>query len=261
MRLKELKLKNRVLTFLIFVALILLSSCNQEEGKFVLSQYSFSNTQKFEILNEKSSEKSVDGIIPITVFNQAVLVSSGMSLSYGASFTKDSVKINQMKISNNQFNWKFSPIRFEDNDTQYFGAKNLIIPNDKMLGESFNCDIFLEDGTIINDSIINQKISIRPLKEKLSVLDDMVLIIDSASITTIDLIHLENLDLLDESADANYVIRLYKDKKLLLERELNLGFSTDYYLFKSSYLKSCDTIFLAKKISNSTLSCNLYTIK
>lgn len=275
MRLKELKLKNKNLLFSIFIVLILLSSCNQEEGKFVTSQYNFSYTQNYEILKEKPIYESDKESIPFSDFNQSIFLSSSTSLSYGASFTKDSIGINQMVISNNQFNWTFSPVRFDADDMIYFGSKNLIIPNKKMLGENFNCDIFLEDGTIIRDKILNPSRSIQPLKESLLVLNDMLLIINPIKISKdfeheksdsmihkkINLLKIMDLDISNTVEDANYIIKLYKENKLLLECELNLDLSSEYYLFKSSYLEKCDIIFLAKKVSNSALSCNLYTIK
>jgi hypothetical protein len=274
-RLIELKQKNKILIFLIFIFIILLSSCNQEEGNFVLSQYNFTNTQNYEILNDNVVVQSKNGIIPSSTFNLPVFVSSNMSLSYGASFTNDSVSINQMKISNNFFNWTFPPVSFEDNDTLYFGNKNLIIPNVKMLGEKLNCEIFLEDGTIINDTIYNPTTIIQPLMEELSILNDMLLIInpikngensklsmaDTFNQNKIDLFEITDLDTLDNVNDANYVLRLYKDNKALLDRELKLDLSNEYYLFTSSYLKNCDTMLLTKKVSNRALSSNLYKIK
>lgn len=269
------KQKNKILIFLIFIFIILLSSCNQEEGNFVLSQYNFTNTQNYEILNDNVVVQSKNGIIPSSTFNLPVFVSSNMSLSYGASFTNDSVSINQMKISNNFFNWTFPPVSFEDNDTLYFGNKNLIIPNVKMLGEKLNCEIFLEDGTIINDTIYNPTTIIQPLMEELSILNDMLLIInpikngensklsmaDTFNQNKIDLFEITDLDTLDNVNDANYVLRLYKDNKALLDRELKLDLSNEYYLFTSSYLKNCDTMLLTKKVSNRALSSNLYKIK
>lgn len=256
------KLKNKVILFTIFIFSIFLSSCNQEEGKFVLSRYNFTNTQKYEILNQKKEDGSVDGLIPLSSFNKSLFISSNMSLSYGASFTTDSVKINQIKIANSLFNWTFLPEHFEYEATQYFGSTNLTIPNNQMLGDSFSCDIYLEDGTIINDKIINQRSNIPPLKEDVFILDNMILITNSSNtIQNIASFKSIDLDALDNASDGNFSIKLFENNKLLLDKELNLDIDNEYRLFTSSYLQKCDTILLVKKISNSANSCNLYSIK
>jgi hypothetical protein len=265
------KQKNSFILFLSLTFVLILSSCNQEEGKFVLSQYNYSYTQSYKIINNNSMDESEEQSLSVYDFNDSEYISTQQSLSYGASFTKDSVKINQLKISNDVFNWTLNPNIFEDNGTKYFGAKNLIIPNVNMLSDGLRCEIYLEDGTIVNDTIPVENVIFTPLKVKLSILNDYVLLEDisdsssndnrSYKTLTLDSLKSNDLELVPFNSNSNFIIRFYKENKLLYEKELNLMFDDNYYLFQSQYVSKCDTIYIAKKNSNNSLSSNLYSIE
>lgn len=263
--------KNSFILFLSLTFVLILSSCNQEEGKFVLSQYNYSYTQNYKIINNDSTEESKENSLSVYDFNDSEYISTQQSLSYGASFTKDSVKINQMKISNDVFNWTFKPSMFEDEGTKYYGAKNLIIPNANILSDDLSCEIYLEDGTIINDTISTANVIFDSLNVELSILNEYLLLEDisdyasdtnlSFKTSTLDSLKFSDLELVPFNSNSNFIIRFYKENKLLYEKELNLVFNNNYYLFKSQYVSKCDAIYIAKKNSNNSLSSNLYLIE
>lgn len=262
------KLKNNY--FLLIILVLILSSCNQEESKFVLSQNNFSYNQYFEVYNTKTLKTQNTSTIDNSFFNNSEFINKNYSLSYGASFTDDKIEINQIKISNNLFHWTFIPDRFDDNNNSYFGNKNLVFPNSAMLSESLKCEIFLKDGTLINDSIPVGNLILKPLDYKLSLLDDYILIvpikgnqdkIGLSSKINIDLSKAVDIDLKTKNLHStNSILKFYKNNEILYQQDISLNPTSNYYLFKSSYLKECDAIYLAMKSSNNTLSGNIYNI-
>lgn len=256
---------NRKVRFLLIALVIvtLLSSCAKEESKLVSSQYNFSIVNSYNLKNSDDKVEDNKNSIFSNDLKDSQYISTNSSLSYGALFSSNEVDINQVKITNEFFNWTFKPVRIKDNDLTYYGAKNLVIPNIQMIGKTFDCSIYLNNGTLLKDRIVNPVIENNPIDMKLFLYNDLLVFMKKdADDIKVDISNYENLDNLENNNQLqNYYIRFYYQKKLLFEKELDFDINEDIYKnFKSSYLRKSDSICVLQKVGNNVINCDLYKI-
>ena len=270
--LTSVKLNNKsIIISLLLITAISMSSCKKEDVDVVSNQYSFSFVQNYTLSDNQYLSYNLEE----SNFSTSVATSNNLYLSYGVLFNLDDVKINQIKISNDLYNWTVSPDKIVLNGASYYGKRSLLIPNKDMLEDGYECEIFLNNGSVLVDKIETNEDEIMPLKEKLSIYDNYMLLedednsqlklqkknmLESINNGSDDRLKSINIDDMKNDGDANYDIRLYKGDEVLLDRELNLDLENNIAMFTSSYIKNCDTILLIKRIDNTTVSCNKYSV-
>ena len=253
------KLKNRTILSLLALTIILFSSCNKEEAKLVNVQYNYSNLHSYTIYSNNIESSNEDLSTQFNASNISPKGSDKTFLSVGLQYSRDDVKIVQMKISNSLYNWSFTPKRIEDGDSVYYGQNSLLIPNNVMPDDFFDINVYYSDGSVTSNKIETIDTPIEPLNLNLSIYKDYLLINLNSNqvIKEIDESSAIMFDSIDDEDDASYMIQIYKDDEILSEKLIKLNNSIT--LYKSSSFVEVNKILIEKKIDNK-ISANLYYI-
>lgn len=236
---------------------VLLSSCKKEEAKIISVEYNYSRISVYDI-NIKESDDVDTSLVDNLL---ATKVSSKLSdlnfLSIGLRFSSDDVEIFQMKVNNDLYNWTFVPDRIIENNDLYYGKKSLLIPNNVLIDDLFDLSVYYRDGSIKSTSIESINTPIESLNIDLKIFDKYLLINLNTDEEFKEVLNSSiNIDEIYTFNDSNYIISLYRNNNLILERELFLNDSQN--LIESKYLKDADKLMIEKKINNNTISGNLY---
>lgn len=253
------KLKINKLTIIILVITILLSSCKKEEAKIINAEYNFSRISVYDINIKQSDNLKSDLVDNLLTTKVSSKLSDLNFLSIGLKFSSDDVEIFQMKINSDLYNWTFVPDRILENNGLYFGKKSLLIPNNVLSDDLYDVSVYYRDGSIKNTTIESINTPIESLNIDVKIFDKYLFINLNTDEEFKDVLNSSiNIDEINALEETNYMISLYRNNKLILEREL---FLNDFQnLIESKYLKDADKLIIEKKISNNTISGNLYYI-
>lgn len=237
----------------------MLSSCKKEEAKIINAEYNFSRISVYDINIKQSDNLKSDLVDNLLTTKVSSKLSDLNFLSIGLKFSSDDVEIFQMKINSDLYNWTFVPDRILENNGLYFGKKSLLIPNNVLSDDLYDVSVYYRDGSIKNTTIESINTPIESLNIDVKIFDKYLFINLNTDEEFKDVLNSSiNIDEINALEETNYMISLYRNNKLILEREL---FLNDFQnLIESKYLKDADKLIIEKKISNNTISGNLYYI-